>query len=147
MTKFDATISGEVLGAGVEERLDRPRVLLVDDDELVLSALQSLFRLRADYDIHAETNPARAARLLGSKHFDVVISDFLMPGMDGIQLLETAAKLQPQAIRILLTGYGDDRRIRRALRDLGFHYMDKPWDNDAILAMIESALPRQSQAR
>jgi DNA-binding NtrC family response regulator len=71
-----------------------------------------------------------------------VISDFLIPGTDGIQLLETAAKLQPEATRILLTGYGDSRRIRRAVRGLGLHYLEKPWNNSELLTIIQSTLPK-----
>jgi CheY-like chemotaxis protein len=106
----------------VRERAERertkPRLLIVDDDELVLAALQSLFRFESGYELELETKPAKAAQLLSSKRFDVVISDLLMPEMDGIQLLETAAKLQPEATRILLTAYGDGRRIRKDSRSI-----------------------------
>ena len=147
MTQFDLATSDNSAGVQPEEHLHRPRVLIIDDDELVLSALQNLFQLKSHYELDTETNPTRAARLLMRKRFDVVISDFLMPEMDGIQLLEIAARLQPRATRILLTGYGDNRRIQRAVRDLGFHYMDKPWDNAAILEIVESAVRTPARAR
>jgi DNA-binding NtrC family response regulator len=147
MIESDLTPSVDSVRARAERESGKPRVLIVDDDELVLASLQSLFRFESGYELDLETDPAKAAQLLSSKRFDAVISDLLMPEMDGIELLETAAKLQPEATRILLTGYGDGRRIRKAVRELDLHYMDKPWDNAAILKIVKSALRKRLRAR
>jgi len=147
MTESDLAPSVDSIRARAARESTKPRVLIVDDDELVLASLQSLFRFESGYELDVETNPSKAVQLLSHKRFDVVISDFLMPEIDGIQLLEIAAKLQPEATRILLTGYGDGRRIRRAVRELGLHYIDKPWDNAAILNIVRSALRERSRVR
>lgn len=144
MIRSNLTASGDSVRARADWERTRPRVLIVDDDELILASLQNLFHLETDYELAVETNPSKAVQRLSTKRFDVVISDFLMPGMDGIQLLETAGKLQPQATRILLTGYGDGRRIRKAVRELGLHHVEKPWNNAAILNLIAGSLRERS---
>jgi DNA-binding NtrC family response regulator len=146
MIESDLAPSANSIQRG-EQESNKPRVLIVDDDELVLAALQSLFRFESGYEVDIETNPSKAAQLLSSKRFDVVISDLLMPEMDGVQLLETAAELQPEATRVLLTGYGDGRRIRKAVRELDLHYVDKPWDNAEILKIVRNALRKRFRAR
>ena len=142
MIQSDVATS-DPIRARAEERRKKRRVLIVDDDELVLASLRNLLYLETGYELYVETNPSKALQLLSAKHFDVVISDFLMPGIDGIELLEIAAEIQPEATRILLTAYGDGRRIRRAVRDLGLHYMEKPWNNAEILNIITSALRKR----
>ena len=79
-----------------------------------------------------ETNPA-----------DVVVSDYLMPKMNGIQLLGKAKQLQPEAARVLLTGHADKQSAIQAINDVGlFQYLEKPWDNSQLLLVIQSAIER-----
>lgn len=118
----------------------RARLLIVDDDELVLSSLRTLFELETDYHIYVERSPSKAIELLSTVPVDVVISDFLMPEMDGVSFLGVVARLRPEVTRALLTGQGDSRRVTKAVRELDVHYMEKPWDNDAMLSFVRRAV-------
>lgn len=122
-----------------------PSILIVDDDELVLSSLRGVFALQTEYDVVDATDPTQALTLLEGRPTDVVISDFLMPQMNGIEFLKEVRRLQPEAVRLLLTGYADKENAIRAINEVGlYHYLEKPWDNQAMLNIIRNALEEKS---
>ncbi len=120
-------------------------ILIVDDDELVLSSLRGVFSLQTDYEIHEASDPTKAVELVERMPLDVVISDFLMPQMNGIDFLKEVKRLQPDAVRLLLTGYADKENAIRAINEVGlYQYLEKPWDNQAMLIIIRNALEEKS---
>ncbi len=120
-------------------------ILLVDDDELITSSLKSLFALETDYEVIAQTSPAAAAREAESRPIDLVISDFLMPAMNGVELLKRIRDLQPDTVRILLTGFADKENAIRAINEVGlYQYLEKPWDNDDLLLLVRNALSERT---
>ena len=124
------------------------RILAVDDDELVLGALESLFELETDYAVSIHNDPAAAITELERNSVDLIISDFLMPEMNGIDFLAVARRLQPDAARILLTGFADKQNAIRAINEVGiYHYLEKPWDNEHLLLLIRNALEERSLRR
>ena len=84
-----------------------PTVLLVDDEEMILTSIRTLLMLEADYDIHCFTNPKDAVQHLEHNPVDITVSDYLMPGLTGIQLLAEAKRLQLE----FKPDPGDDRFI------------------------------------
>ena len=124
------------------------RIIAVDDDALVLGSLKGLFTLETDYEVELFEDPGKAVDHLVKNSVDVVISDFLMPQMNGLQFLSEARKLQPEAARILLTGFADKQNAIRAINEVGlYHYLEKPWDNDHLLLLIRNALEEKSLRR
>ena len=120
-------------------------ILIVDDDELVLSSLRGVFSLQTDYNVLEANDPTEAIGLVERTPLDVVISDFLMPQMNGIDFLKEVRRLQPDAVRLLLTGYADKENAIRAINEVGiYHYLEKPWDNQAMLMIIRNALEEKS---
>ena len=72
---------------------------------------------------------------------DLVISDYLMPQMTGIDLLRRVKQVQPEAVRILLTGFADKENAIRAVNTVGlYQYLEKPWDTEALLLAVRNAL-------
>jgi serine phosphatase RsbU (regulator of sigma subunit) len=123
-------------------------VLVIDDEEMTLTSLRSLFTLETDYDIACFTNPVRARRELEHTPVDVVISDYLMPELNGVDLLKDVRRLQPEAVRILLTGFADKENAIRAINEVGlYQYIEKPWDNQQMLVVIRNALQEKSLRR
>jgi DNA-binding NtrC family response regulator len=119
-------------------------ILLVDDDEMVLTSLKSLFELETAYQLHIATGGEQALAAAEAQEFDLVISDYLMPGMSGIDLLARLKEAQPWAPRILLTGYADKENAIRAINEIGlFQYLEKPWDNAHLLLVVRNALERR----
>ena len=127
------------------ETEDARTLVVVDDDELVLSSLRSLFSLETDYSLFTFSDPHEAAEKIKTERVDLIVSDFLMPTMSGIEFLKLARNLQPEAPRILLTGFADKANAIRAINEVGlYHYLEKPWDNEELLILVRHALEEKS---
>lgn len=121
----------------------RPAVLIVDDEEMVIASIKAFLQLETDYDIHGYTDPEQAARFAEGAPIDVAVSDYLMPRMNGIQLLARVKELQPEASRVLLTGHADKQSAIQAINQVAlFQYLEKPWDNAQLLLVIQSGVER-----
>src|SRR4051812_44912405 len=104
-------------------------VYVVDDDRLVTESLSRALQLETDWEVRAFNDGARALESMPALPPDVVLSDFKMPGMDGIAFLRKVRAAQPDAVLILLTGYADKESAIRAINEVGiWQYVEKPWD-------------------
>lgn len=126
----------------------QPTLLIVDDEELVTRSLRNLFALQSDYRIVTHTSPRAALSEAESVPVDMVISDYLMPEMDGITFLSRLREIQPQTVRVLLTGYADKENAIRAINSVGlYQYIEKPWDNDKLLIVVKNGLEKRALMR
>lgn len=127
---------------------EQPHVLIVDDEDMVITSIRAFLQLETEYAVHGHTNPEEAVRLLETTPVDVIVSDYLMPKINGIQLLAKSKELQPEAARVLLTGHADKQSAIQAINDVGlFQYLEKPWDNAQLLLVIQSAIERTQLLR
>jgi len=125
-------------------RSDTPVILLVDDEDMVVTSIKSFLTLETDYDVKGFTNPAEAMEFIKSSRVDVVVSDYLMPEIDGISFLAQVKAIQPEATRILLTGYADKENAIKAINDVGlFQYIEKPWENEDLRLIIRNGLEKR----
>lgn len=121
----------------------RPAILIVDDEEMVITSVKAFLQLETDFDVHGFTDPERAAQFVKSNQVDVAVSDYLMPKMNGIQLLAHVKEVQPEASRVLLTGHADKQSAIQAINQVAlFQYLEKPWDNAQLLLVIQSGAER-----
>jgi response regulator RpfG family c-di-GMP phosphodiesterase len=126
----------------------QPAVLIVDDEDMVITSIRAFLQLETEYRITGLTVPEEAVKFLETNPVDVVVSDYLMPKMTGLQLLAKAKDLQPEAARVLLTGHADKQSAIHAINDVGlFQYLEKPWDNSQLLLVINSAIERTNLLR
>lgn len=126
----------------------KPIVVLVDDEEMILTSIRTLLMLEADYEVQCFTNPLDAIGFLEKSTADIAVSDYLMPGLTGIQLLAESKRLQPEATRVLLTGHADKASAIQAINQVGlFHYLEKPWDNAQLLLVIQQGVERAQLLR
>ena len=89
------------------------------------------------------TFPGQALEHIEKNEIDLIISDYLMPDMDGISFLAKVRELRPQVPRIILTGYADKENAIKAINEVGlFQYIEKPWDNDDLLLIIRNGLDK-----
>jgi len=124
------------------------RVVLVDDEQMVLSSLSSFLALETAYEVTTFTSAQQALQFVTTEQVDVVVSDFLMPEMDGLQFLSRVRDAKPDVPRILLTGYADKANAIRAINDIGlFQYIEKPWNNDDLRLVLRNATERQRLMR
>ena len=123
--------------------LPTPAVVLVDDEDMVITSIRAFLSLETEYDVHAFTKPEEALELIQRQPVDVVVTDYLMPRVNGLQLLAAVKKTQPEAARVLLTGHADKQSAIQAINDVGlYQYLEKPWDNAQLLLVINSAIER-----
>jgi response regulator RpfG family c-di-GMP phosphodiesterase len=119
-------------------------VLCVDDEPHILSALRRLFRTQG-YEVLTATSAADGLALMAQQPVDVVISDMRMPGMDGVQFLERARAMRPEALRLLLTGHADVDQVMGAVnRGEIYRYITKPWDDSDIVLVLRHAFERRA---
>lgn len=119
------------------------KVLVLDDDKLVTSSLKSLFVIEGFSDVVYFNDAADALYYLKENQRDVIISDFMMPKMNGIEFLAEAKKIYPNSSTILLTGYADKENAIKAINEVGLYkYIEKPWDNDDLIVNIKNAYER-----
>lgn len=123
------------------ESAARATVMLVDDEELVTASLGSFLRFESNYEVVTFQSPFEALRHLKEGPVDIVISDFLMPEMDGLQLLQEVKTLYPFVPCVLLTGYADKANAIKAINEVGlYQYIEKPWDNDQLIMIIRNGI-------
>ncbi len=116
----------------------KAKLLFVDDEERILTALRSVFR--ANYNVFTAGSGAEAMEFVKRFRPHVVISDQRMPGMNGVEFLRQVKDVSPQAIRMLLTGYSDLASIVGSINDGEvFRFISKPWDNIEIQRIVEEA--------
>ncbi|MFQ5510813.1 MAG: PP2C family protein-serine/threonine phosphatase [Candidatus Krumholzibacteriia bacterium] len=122
-----------------------PAILVVDDETVVTESVAAFLELETDYNVFQFQSPLAALEFVRETPIDVVISDFLMPEVNGLEFLAEVKKLYPDVPRIMLTGYADKENSIRAINEVGlFQYIEKPWDNDHFRLTIENALANKS---
>ncbi len=116
------------------------RILLVDDEPNVLSALQRIFR-QQNYMIVTAASGTVALDLLRKETFHLMITDYMMPGMNGAELLRQAKAVRPEMIRIMLTGHADTGAIMGAINEGAvYKFILKPWNDDDLRVTVALAL-------
>ena len=112
------------------------KILIVDDEVQILNALQRMF-LDTDYEIISTENSTDVMSLLEKGNIDMIISDMRMPELDGYKLLNDVKEKYPKIIRIILSGYADEKPMFRALlHNVAKLYVFKPWNNNDFLNNI-----------
>ena len=119
-------------------------IVIVDDEEMVLTSLSSFLTLETAYHVETFTSAKAALEYIKSNSVDLVVSDYLMPEMDGISFLAEVKKVKPEVPRIILTGYADKENAIKAINEVGlFQYIEKPWENDDLLIIFRNGLEKQ----
>lgn len=119
------------------------KIVAVDDEKMVTSALKTLFKLEGYEDVNLFNTPKDALDFIRDNKPDLIISDFIMPDMNGLEFLREAKKLYPEVSMILLTGYADKENAIRAINEVGLYkYIEKPWDNDDLLINVRNGIER-----
>lgn len=119
-------------------------IVIVDDEEMVLTSLNAYLTLETEYEVETFSSAKSALEFVQGNTIDLVISDYLMPEMDGISFLAKVKEMQPDAPRIILTGYADKENAIKGINEVGlYQYIEKPWDNDDLRLIIRNALEKK----
>ncbi|HWV37111.1 MAG TPA: HD domain-containing phosphohydrolase [Vulgatibacter sp.] len=115
------------------------RVLIVDDDLLILRALQRVLEAQGFF-VSGKSHPAEALEDLRAQPANLIISDYMMPGMNGVEFLTEARRVCPDAPRLLLTAANDFRVAAEAVNSGEvYRLLSKPWNHAELLATVNQA--------
>jgi len=121
------------------------QVMIVDDEASIVSAVRRELSTpplgRYRYEIEGFTDPAAALERAKTKRFDAVISDYRMPGMDGLEFLKALAALQPECARLVLSGQTDMEGLIRMVNETHiYRFIPKPWHDYFLKSSLSQAI-------
>lgn len=114
------------------------RLLIIDDDETVLDSCRKVFESEG-FQVKATSNPEQGLALAAEKCFDVVLCDWQMPGVDGMDVIERMDRICPQSTVVMITGYPSVGRATDAMKRGAVDYISKPFTPDEILETVRKA--------
>ena len=120
----------------------RSSVLVVDDDES-LRRITQLQLQEAGHEVLTAANGEEALRLLEEHPVALVITDFKMPGMSGLDLLQAVRKSSPQTSVLMITAFGTVQSAVEAMKAGAFDYITKPIDYEELVLVVSRALEHQ----
>ena len=124
---------------------DTQRIVVVDDEDIVLTSIESFLMLETEWEVMTFSSAKEALGYVQGNDVGLVISDYLMPEMDGITFLNHVREAKPEVPRIILTGYADKENAIKAINEVGlFQYIEKPWDNNDLLIILRNGLARRN---
>ncbi|HEY9100392.1 MAG TPA: ATPase, T2SS/T4P/T4SS family [Thiobacillus sp.] len=141
MSRYASLFTGNASDTSLSDKAATPyRILLVDDEPNVLRALQRVFQ-QENYQVVTASNGQEALELLSRETFHLIISDYMMPVMNGGDLLRKAKEVCPELIRIMLTGHADTGAIMAAINEGAvYKFIIKPWNDDELRITVALAL-------
>ena len=122
------------------------RIALLDDEARLVEILAMVLR-REGYEVFGFTDPIAALGALETREFDLLVTDLKMPGADGLEVLRRARKHAPELPVILITAHATVPTAVAALREGAFDYVQKPFDNEELRALVKRALEVTRLAR
>ena len=126
--------------------LKRVKTLLVDDDELIRDALGMAFKNKGCF-MRAAESAEEGFKAIKEEQFDVIISDFRLPGLNGLDFLKLASVTHPHAVNILITAYRDEYIFSEAIRMGVTEFIEKPFSVKVLVNLLALALKRQEKNR
>jgi len=122
------------------------RVLVVDDEPMIVSLLSTILREKG-WDVTEAQSGSDGIDQLDRASFDVILTDLVMPGESGIDLLRAAKEIHPDVEVILMTGYANADTAIEAMRNGAFHYIMKPLKTDDVMSLVEKAYSQRQLQR
>ncbi len=124
----------------------KPHILIVDDDKAFRFATVALLNDEG-YAVTAAATGEEARRLIDGQSFDLIISDLVMEGMNGIDLLQHITATHPDALIMMVTGFGSVKTAVEAMRLGAYDYLTKPCNNDELVIKVRRALEERQKTR
>ena len=120
-------------------------ILIVDDEKSILFSLKAALS-KEGYQVKSAENPNEALKFFEPGAFQVIISDYNMPGMSGMEFLKQVKQIDPEAVFILMTAYGSEKLAIEAMKEGAYDYFSKPFDIEEMRVIVAKACERFSLA-
>ena len=118
------------------------RILIIDDEAEIRESLETLLQLEG-YTVVVAGSGREGLAQIGQRAFDVVLLDLALPDKNGMDVLSEIRLLYPQQGVIMITAYGTVENAVRAMQSGATNFIQKPWDNEKLLADVRAAVARQ----
>ena len=118
---------------------NKSKILIVDDEPRMCESLKILLSEQG-YEIHTCNNDKEAIEYLIKDHFDLVLLDIVMSGVDGYQIMDHIHRQSPDTLVIIMTGHASKESAVEELRSGAHDYLRKPFEHEELLKTIENAL-------
>ncbi|HOA43926.1 MAG TPA: response regulator [Deltaproteobacteria bacterium] len=122
------------------------RILVVDDEEIVRYSLKNILAAQG-FEVDDVPSAEEALKLLYVRSYHLVLTDLVLEGMGGLDLLENVKVISPRTLVIVITGYGSLKTAVKALRLGVYDYLLKPCDEDELIIRVRRALEMQAYGR
>lgn len=125
------------------EFVEKKRILVVDDEEIVRYSLVNILQAQG-YEVDDVPSAEQALEVFHTKKYHLVLTDLVLEGMGGLELLENVKVVSPKTLVIVITGYGSIKTAVMALRLGVYDYLLKPCDEEELIIRVRRALEMQS---
>ncbi len=118
-------------------------ILVIDDEPVILDVLGTLLGAQDSYEVHLADNPEEGMALLRARPIDLVLLDLMLPGANGLEILQSIKSDDPARMVIMMTAHGSVETAVEAMKSGAFHYLTKPFQNDEVILLVETALTQR----
>ena len=120
------------------------KIVIVDDSKDITDCLSVLLKFENFTDINTFDNPNDALNFLENNKPDIVIADFMLPEMSGLDFFDKVNEMYHRVFKILIGAYVSEEDLQRAINETGIDkYFDKPWNNDELIDCIKNGIEKQ----
>jgi len=117
------------------------RIMVVDDEQNILNAIRRITRKETDWEVEFYDSPVQALKHAHGGNYELFLSDYRMPEMDGVQFLREIKGIHPDAMRVILSGYTDLEALLGAINEAQiFRFISKPWMDYDLITTLKQAL-------
>ncbi len=139
MSEVESPLNVPVPGSAASGNTSNARILVIDDEAAIRESLEVLLSLEG-YTVRLTVDGEEGLRTLEQETFDMVLLDLALPGQSGLDLLPQIKERQPELPVIMITAYGTVDNVVEAIRAGAENFVQKPWDNEKLLADIRAAI-------
>ncbi|MGQ9509886.1 MAG: response regulator [Thermodesulfobacteriota bacterium] len=118
------------------------RMLIIDDEEIVLRSCRKIFEAEG-FEVTTTANPQEGLNLVAERSFDVVYVDWMMPGFNGMDVVEEIYKRSPKSAIVMISGYPPVGRTTEAMKRGAMDYIAKPFRPEEIIEVVKKAVRRK----
>jgi formate/nitrite transporter len=118
------------------------KMLIIDDEEIVLRSCRKIFEAEG-FDVVTTANPQEGLKLAADSHFDVILVDWMMPGFDGMDVVEEIDRRSPGSAVVMISGYPSVGRATEAMKRGAMDYVAKPFKPEEITMAVKRAVRRK----
>lgn len=125
-------------------KLKKLKTLLVDDDEFIRDSLKIAFATKG-FSMRVAETAEKGLQAIKEEQFDIIICDFRLPGINGLDFIKQAAVTHTDAVKILMIAYRDERVVSAAVRMGVTEFIEKPFSVKALFSVLAFALERKAK--